>query len=238
MLENLKNTILARLNTFQDSAIYIALEEKYDRLQPSQQLMIKLGSTLLIFASVFLIIQSLFSNASTKIEDFNNSRALISKLSNLKTSMNSSPLVPTTPGRSELIQRINSAVQSSNVASQQIINISNANIKKDIKTSSLDTSGIEVKLKTLNLTQIADVASKIQDISSSIKIVSVDISNSTEEPRYFDVNYKIAAFYPKVAKIEPDDDKEDKKSKRRKKRRVKNRDKDKDEEEGKEEDKE
>lgn len=218
MIEKLKNRIVAQLTAFQESSIYISLEERYDRLQPSQQMMIKIGSVASVLVFVFLVIQSLFSSASTKIEDFNNSRALMSELNNLQSKLSSSPIISIPPDRGSLVSRVRSTIERANITSSQIGSIRSANIKQDIKKTSLDTNGIEVRLKTLNLTQITDISSRIQRISQSIKVVSVDIMESNEEPEYFDVNYKIAAFYPKIAKIEEDDEDNDKKDIRRKRR--------------------
>ncbi len=220
MIEKLKKKIVAQLTAFQESSTYIALEERYDRLQPSQQTMVKVGSGLAIFVFIFMIIQSLFSTASTKIEDFNNSRTLISELNSLKSKLSSSPVISTPPSRGELVQRVRASIQGTNITSSQIDSIRSTNVKGDIKKTSLNTGGVEVRLKTLNLSQITDVASRIQRISQSLKITSVDITESTEEPKYFDVNYKIATFYPKIAKVEPEEDEDKGKENKRRKRRI------------------
>ena len=218
MIEKLKKNIIAQLTAFQESSTYIALEERYDRLQPSQQTMVKVGSGLTIFVFIFVTIQSLFSTASTKIEDFNNSRTLISELNSLKSKLSSSPVISTPPSRGELVQGVRSSIQGTNITSSQIDSIRSTNVKGDINKTSLNTGGVEVRLKTLNLSQITDIASRIQRISQSLKIISVDIIESTEEPKYFDVNYKIAAFYPKIAKVEPEEEDESRENKKRKRR--------------------
>ena len=216
MFDQLKNSISTGFTNFTRSPAYLAIEERFNRLQPRGQLVVKIGCALAVVTVTFMIINSLFSSAREKVEDYNTNLNLINNLNRLKSSLASSPMISAPPTSGSLVNRIRSVIEQSNISSNQIEEVRSSPVRA--RNQPLDINAVDVSLKTLNLNQITDISYKIQQISSSIKINSLDISQSQDNPEYFDFSFKVNAYYPKLAKVEQEVKEEKKKPRRRRQR--------------------
>ncbi len=216
--DSIKDVSATKWAEFKESSIYISLKEKYDDQPPSTQKFLKFLSLFSVVLLTGYLIWGNFSDASTSVEQFEAKKALIRELQKVKRDASSSPRITPPPPITSLKSRIDAIVESFQLNADQIsdVNVVTSD-SSSLVPSSVKQSGIHISLNTLNLTQAVDIGYRLQNVNGSVKLVDAEIVAQKKDPHYFDVKYKLIAFYPPVVKSEDDDSK--KKSPRRRNRR-------------------
>lgn len=184
----------------EESSAYITLKERYDGLSPRLQQMIVGGAVALLILFVLSFPYSYVSDAQANLGDFENNRQLTENLLEASRSLHETPPLPPGMDTDMLKAQVKRVASQARLLPEQIGEMSPLSGKiTSLAPAIIDQNGISVRLKTLNLRQVVDVSHMLQTITSGIKVIGMDVTQSAAKGNYFDVVYKLVSFSVKAA---------------------------------------
>jgi len=187
LLTELKN----QWEQFQGSSLYIQIKEKYENLTPLMQKLSVAGVVLILLYAIFSFPLGSFSSSSDSVTHFEETRSLIRDMLKATRESEESPGIATPPDNDFIQNRIQSELGSSHLTPEQIKGTTLINEASSLIPANLVGGMFRVSLAKLNLRQAVDIGYQLQAINPSVKLADLVMIANAQDPRYYDVNYKL-----------------------------------------------
>ena len=192
--ENISTNVKQLIERAKETAVYHQLSDRFENMRASQQRLTIIGSVLLlIFLLLVTPVSSLLSANSSLIE-FETQRDLIRELIKVQREVRELPSLPDPPSADSLRALAEAKIKESNLLPEQIKAIETAQPNSRLISPNHLQSGVNIKLAKLNIRQIVDIGSKLQDINPSVKMIDIVIDPDATDPRYLDVTYRMISL--------------------------------------------
>lgn len=197
LLNQIKDTLIARWEQFLESPVYAQLKERYDSLSPVGQKSILWAGLFLILFIIYSIPNAFLSSADDAIAIFDEKKSQVEELLTVTQTAKSLPPLPPRMDGTQLKNAINSRLQEAGLTPEQIksVNERMGTVAANglIPTSVLQNI-VDVELGQLNVKQMVDIEFQFSKISPLVKIVSADVTATPKDNHYYDVKYAVATF--------------------------------------------
>src|SRR3989344_4428724 len=203
IIDQLKDTLMARWDQFQESDTYITLKERYDNLPPKGQKLVLFASFILAFLIVFSIPYAWFTTSQDSVVEFEDTKYTITEL--LEVSQEIKNIPPQSAGISsaELKSKVDKILSEKGLGKDQITSVSETQFTNPQGSTlippQIEASGIETNLKKLTLKQIVDIGFEFERISPLVKVINLEMKATPEDVHYYDVQYRVSSFSVKEA---------------------------------------
>jgi hypothetical protein len=178
----------------QESGPYIKLSEQYENLTPVKQKLVILGGFFLLILFLVSIPWGYYSASKDYIADFEDKRQLIRDLLKVSRDSKEVPSIPIPPDITTLRAQIQGLIESDRLLPEQIKGIENTLTSSRLIPGSLSQGTVSVTLDRLNLRQVIDIGYQLQSISPSVKMTDLNMTASSQDPRLFQVLYKLVVL--------------------------------------------
>lgn len=179
---------------FQESSLYNQLKDRYENLTPLAQKLSIVGIVLLFTLIVFSIPWGFYSQSSQYISEFEGKRNIIRDLLKVSREAHDNPDIPVPPPLESVKNQIDTTLKAAQLIPEQMKGIEIVTEKSDIVPATLSKGILRVSLAKLNLRQIVDLGYAMQAINSSLKMKDLSIEANLQNPKYFDVVFKLIAL--------------------------------------------
>lgn len=192
--ENIRTSLKQVYERFKETSIYHQLNDQFENMKASQQKLAIIVSCILVAALLlFMPITSLLSARSSIIE-FESKRELIRDLIKVQREIQEVPALPEAPSNDSMRSLAEAKIKESNLLPEQIKAIESGNPMSRMISPNHLQSGLVVTLSKLNLRQIVDIGSKLQDINPSVKMIDLVIDPNPSDSRYLDVTFRLVSL--------------------------------------------
>jgi hypothetical protein len=174
-------------------------------LTPPQQKLTMMAAGAFLALVVISIPYSYYSSSSDNVSVFEEKRNLIRELLKVTRESSEVPDLPVAPSSDILKSNIENQLRMANLLPEQMKGIEVISADTGLIPKSLLEAGLRVSLAKLNLRQIVDIGYNIQAISQSVKMNDVNIKANSEDPKYFDVDFKLVSLAVPQARNEAPD---------------------------------
>jgi hypothetical protein len=207
--EDLRETIASgfkyRWEQFQESDLYIGLNEKYENLSPKKQKLTVAGIAFALVYLFFSIPYGYYSASSEMVTTFEDTRSLMRDLLKASKDGQDIPEIPVPPNVEALRAQVTQQLQAARLLPEQIQGNEVSQDKPTFIPGTLTAGVVKVSLSKLNVRQVSDLGYQLQGISPSVKLVDLSMEANATDPRYYNVIYKLAVLnIPEPAEISPE----------------------------------
>lgn len=215
--EELTEKVAAVWDKVEEHPAYSQLLEAFDSLPNKAQKAVIVGSGLLVTYLIISIPLSFITSSQDSMEEFESHRQTIRdllKTTRMDSAGSSFRSGPTSGG---LINRVRSTITAQNFLPEQVGDIQSfdaSNLPLGPKT--IEKFGVQAQVKTLNLREIINLGYQLQQVTSGVKLIGMEMKATQKDPHYFDVVFKLVSFV-----LPPDAPPEEKSNRNKKSRRGK-----------------
>jgi hypothetical protein len=203
--ENIASGFKYRWEQFQESDLYISLNEKYENLSPKKQKLTVAGIAVALVYLFFSIPYGYYSSSSEMVTSFEDTRGLLRDLLKASKDAQNLPEIPVPPNVEALQAQVTQQLQAARLLPEQIQGNEISQEKPNFIPGTLTAGVVKVSLSKLNVRQVSDLGYQLQAISPSVKLVDLSMEANTKYPRYFDVIYKLAILnIPEPTEMSPE----------------------------------
>lgn len=192
--ERIQSEAKSQWENFQETSLYIQITEKYENLSPLMQKLSLVAVALILIYAVLAIPLGSFTNSSDSVTHFEETRSLIRDMLKATREAQDSPDIATPPDADFIQTRIQNELTSAHLLPEQIKGTTPINEPSNLIPSNLVGNMFRVSLAKLNLRQVVDIGYQLQAINASVKLADLVMVANAQDPRYFDVNYKLIAL--------------------------------------------
>lgn len=197
--ERLQEQFNALAAKIQENQAAQKLIERYQDLSPELQKAVLFGLGSLVALILFLFPWMFYSGSITQLDEFEEKKQVIRDAFHYGRMAAILPPAPPATSTIELQDSINTLLkgQQPQLLPDQIVSITpfdNFAAKSPALPINLLQSGLAISLSRLNLKQIVDIATQIQELRSTAKMVGLKVKATEENPHYFDVTIKMVLF--------------------------------------------
>lgn len=207
VLEQLKDTILARWEQFQDTDTYITLREKYDNLPSKGQSLVVFAAFFLVFLVIFSIPYAWYSASQTTVSEFENTKTTISDLLEVSQETKNIPQFAMGMTSADLKMRVEKILAEKGLGKEQITSVNETNFTNPqgstLIPAQITAAGVETNLKQLTLKQIVDIGFDFDRISPLVKVLNLEMKATEADLHYYDVQFRVSSFSVKEAAAAP-----------------------------------
>jgi hypothetical protein len=197
-LEALKEKIKAAWAETQERAWFIALKERYQELPPAGQTGILYGvAALVLMALIFVPISNLM-DASDQNDRFDERRQVLKELLRLQRDIAAAPNVIIAPPPSAEKVQLDGKLSAAGVKPEQI---KASNDMPAHIVSGTEQHGLEYRVEHLTVRQAVDIAYELEHTDPGFKLQALDLAADMKDPHFYNVDFKVVSFAPKVAEI-------------------------------------
>lgn len=197
-LEQLKDTILARWDQFQETDTYISLKEKYDNLPPRGQKLVIFSAFFLVFFVFFSIPLAWYTSSQTYVADFEDTKQTIAELLEVSQEIKTLPTMNIGTSTADLRSRVERILAEKGLGKEQIASLSEGQFTNpqgsNLIPQQIAASGIEASLKQLTLKQIVDIGYELERISPLVKVLNLRMKATESDVHYYDVQFRVSSF--------------------------------------------
>ena len=195
--DSLKESLKSAWGRIRETDSYLQLSERYQSLSPTGQKGALAGAVLLGFLLIMAVPWTFYSASKTSVAEYEDKRDLIRDLFKTNREASGLPPAPAPVSAGDLANTARQSLATAHLAPEQIVSVgeSPANVTGIAKT--IDQTGIAVSLSKLNLKQVIDIGSDLQNMQTTARMMGLEIKATAADPRYYDVIYKIVAFAAK-----------------------------------------
>jgi hypothetical protein len=206
--EDIKDQISDRAQALwgrlQENSSFVQAMEQYQALPPNAQKAVVAGIGALFALVLFMIPWSFYSSSEEKIgepgitDTFEGNKEIIEDLFSVRRDAGILRSAPQRMDQNQVMSLAQSRVGEAGIPPERVT-VSPFDNKNTGKSSavipkSVDQLGAAVTVAKLNLTQLVDIGYALQTISNGVKMIAVEARAAVDDPRYFDVTYKLASF--------------------------------------------
>ena len=192
----LKNESKATWDRLQETSLYNNLKDRFDSLSSLAQKTIVASVVVISILGLFSIPWSYYSTSAESVENFENQRQLIRDMLKVTRESGDTPDIPTVPPLDSLKTKINSLITATGLIENQLGSVEIVKEASNLIPDFFNKGLLKVTLNMLNLNQIIDLGYQLQTINNSLKLKDLIIEPSSEDARYYNVVYKLAALSP------------------------------------------
>lgn len=189
--ERLQTELKNQWEQFQGSSVYIQVKEKYENLTPVMQKLSVAAVVLILLYAIFSFPLGSFSSSTDSVAHFEETRSLIRDMLKATRESQESPDIATPPDNDFIQNRIQSELNSSHLTPEQIKGTTAITENSSLIPGNLVGGMFRVSLGKLNLRQVVDIGYQLQAINPSVKLADLIMIANAQDPRYYDVNYKL-----------------------------------------------
>lgn len=198
LIDQIKDTLSARFEQFQETDIYIQLKEKYDDLSPFVQKSILFGSIILGFLTVFLTPYGWFSTSQEYVTTYEDNKNMIVNLLEVTQEAKKIPPQAQRITSSEIKSRMDKILSDKGIPKEQIANFSEVKLTNPPGSTlippAIDQNAVELSLKKLTLKQVIDIGYEFDRISPLTKTLVLEMKANSEDNHYYDSLFKVSSF--------------------------------------------
>ena len=191
----------------QEHPTYNNLREKFESQTPLAQRAIIAGATFLLLLFLLSFPYGYISTSSEYMTQFEENRELIRDLLKVSRSAKTPSPLPLPMDTGMLGGRVDAILAANGLLPDQIgpkAPIPQPAVPEMVPTVVVQ-NGIAFQLKKLNVTQMVRVANAIQNMGSGVKLMGLDVVQSSGQSHYYDILFKVVHFgLPVVADSEPE----------------------------------
>ena len=191
----------------QEHPAYNNLREKFESQTPLVQRAIIFGSAALVALFLLSFPFGYFSQSSEYLTQFEENRALIQGLLKASSSAKTKSPLPVPIESNVLRGRVTAMLQANRLLPDQIgdmQDIPQPAVQAGFVPSVVVQNGLAFQLKKLNLTQIIQLSTAVQNLGEGVKLMGIDVVQSTGQTHYYDIILKVVHFgLPDIASSEP-----------------------------------
>lgn len=180
-----------------ESPAFIQAQEKYEELNPNIQKLIKYGAAFFIVYFIFSFPLAWRNQANENLDKYQKNRDLIEDLLNVQVEAQNAPNVNTNVSSGQLQSQATEVLDKSGLAKEQITAntlVTSAQRQFSFIPKEINYVGVQIALSKLNLTQILDIGTKLQNVNNSAKLIELDMSANKDDNHYYDVTFLLASF--------------------------------------------
>jgi len=207
LIDQIKDTLSARWDQFQETDTYISLREKYDNLPPAGQKLSVFAAFVFTFLIVFSIPYGWFSNSQGSVSEFEDTKNTISDLLEVSQGIKNIPPQGLGLSSSDLKMRADKILSEKGLGKDQIMSVNETQFTNpqgsNLIPPQINAIGVETNLKKLTLKQIVDIGYEFERISPVVKILNMEMTATAEDPHYYDVQFRVSSFSVKDTAPEP-----------------------------------
>jgi hypothetical protein len=195
--EQLIDTAKFYLEKIKESPYFIQLQEKYEELSPNVQKLLKYAGAFMLVYFIFSFPLSWRNQANENIDKYQKNRKLIEDLLNVQVELQNAPDININVSGADLQAQTNEVIEKSGLGPDQIkpsTVITSAQRQFNFIPKEINYVGIEVVLSKLNLTQVLDIGTKLQNVNRSAKLIELDMQANKDDNHYYDVKFLLASF--------------------------------------------
>jgi len=192
--DNLKSQLSQTWSRIEESSFYNQMRDRFENLSPSQQKLAMMGTGALLALIVISVPYSYYSSSTDYVSTYEEKRGLIRELLKVTRESSEVPDLPVAPSSDILKSNIENQLRMANLLPEQMKGIEVISADTGLIPKSLLEAGLRISLAKLNLRQIVDIGYNIQAISPSVKMNDVNIKANSEDPKYFDVDFKLVSL--------------------------------------------
>ncbi|MDZ4678252.1 MAG: hypothetical protein SGI74_12175 [Oligoflexia bacterium] len=195
IFENLKEQLKNAWAAQQESALFIAIKEKFEGLPPMAQ---KVSVWSLMTFSILIIMWWPLSNLLTANDlnvSFEEKRQLLRDLVRIERDLASAPNVSSPPAPTALKSQFDQRIAGAGVLPEQILG-------QEIPESpyfGTNQRGYQYKISKLTIRQAIDIAYELEHADPSLKLSSFSVTADAADPHYYYTTFKVINFAPKIA---------------------------------------
>lgn len=179
---------------FQDSPVYSQLKDRYDNLSPAMQKLAIFGSVALLLLVLLSTPMGSYTNAGIQEQEFLERRQLIRDFLKAQRSSQDLPNLPAAPPTETLRAQIQGQATMARLIPDQIGSVEEVRKASSLIADNLLSTQLQVSYKKLNLRQVIDLGTQLQNLSPSVKLKDMNMIASTTHPQYFDVDFLVAVL--------------------------------------------
>ena len=196
--DQLSDRAQALWGRLQENSTFVQLTEQYQALPPNGQKAVIAGIGAFFALILFMIPWSYYSSSQDKITEFEDNKAIIEDLFAVKRDAGVLRSAPPRMDQNQIMSQAQARVAESGIPPERIrvepFDNKNTGKASSVIPKNVDQMGASVTVSKLNLTQLVDLGDKLQTITNGIKMIALEARAAADDPRYFDVTYKIANF--------------------------------------------
>lgn len=192
--DNLKSQLSQTWSRIEESSAYNQLKDRFENLSPSQQKLVAVGAGVFVALMLISVPYSYYSTSNEHIATFQEKRALIRELLKVTRESSEVPDIQPPPSADMLRNTIDMQLKAASLLPEQVKGISVSAADTSLIPRSLLDGGLQVSLAKLNLRQIVDIGYNIQRLGQGVKMNAVHIAANAEDPKYFDVEFKVVTL--------------------------------------------
>ena len=195
ILEKLRDQATELWNRVQETSLYMNLREKYESLNPRAQKGIIAG--ILVCAGLFLFSfpYSYLSSSLDNMTTFEENRDLIRNLLKASRTLREPSPLPPEVSTEMMSSSITRSLDEFHLVPEQVTPVQAINEKiTNMVPDQVKQNAVSLQLKKLNLKQIVEISHRLQTLSPGTKVIGMDVREN-QASHYFDVTYRIAAFF-------------------------------------------
>ncbi|MCB0347813.1 MAG: hypothetical protein KDD37_03215 [Bdellovibrionales bacterium] len=184
------------IEKIKENPAFIQAQEKYEELSPNVQKVIKYGAAFFFIYFVFSFPISWNNQANENLAKYQKNRGLIEDLLNIQSEIKNAPNVRTQVDGSQLQVQANDLIEKSGLAKEQVTStsvVTSAQRKFTFIPEEINYVGVQVVLSKLNLTQVLDIGTKLQNVNDA-KLIELSMAANKDDNHYYDVTYLVASF--------------------------------------------
>ena len=202
-LDQLKDTLLARWDQFQESDTYISLRERYDNLPPRGQKLAVFAAFFMAFLVVFSIPYAWFATSQTTVVEFEDTKDTIEDLLEVSQEVKNMPPQSLGIASSELKMRVDKILAEKGLSKEQITSVNETQFTNPqgstLIPAQITAAGIEAHLKQLTLKQVVDIGYDLDRISPLVKVLNLEMKATEADVHFYDVQFRVSSFSVKEA---------------------------------------
>ena len=202
-----------------ESHTYNTLHDRYEGLTLIQQRAVIAACVFVVFFLIMASPLSFYSSSNDARLEFEQTRELLRELYRVQRERNNLPVLPSPPDAEVTNQRASALIQELELVPSQFGGVQQAGPDSNLIPNYLVGHASLILFNKLNLNQIVDIGHRLISISPAQKLKDIKITQNTQDPRYFDVEYKLVSLKIPTM-IELPTMTEDKPSKKKKKIEV------------------
>ncbi len=195
--EQLKERWADISSRIQESPTFNNLREKFESQTPDKQRVIVAGAGLII-AMVLLMFPYAYYSASTEnMTYFEENRELIQGLLRASRSAKTPSPLPAPIEEQAIKGRIEAVLNNARLLPEQIGDmqaIPGPAIAGPLVGAPVVQNGMAVQIKKINVKQIVELGARLQNMGNGLKLMGVDIVQSTAQTHYYDMIVRIVSF--------------------------------------------
>ncbi len=216
--EDLKDQLSDRAQAIwgrlQENSSFNQLMEQYSALPQNAQKAVVAGMGALFALILFMIPWSFYGSSQEKVgepgitDTFEGNKEIIEDLFAVRRDAGILRAAPQRMDQNQVMSLAQSRVGEAGIPPERVT-VSAFDNKNTGKSSavipkSVDQLGAAVTVAKLNLTQLVEIGYALQTISNGVKMIAVEARAAADDPRYFDVTYKLASFSVPEPVAKPD----------------------------------